>query len=37
MYVDKQLSGASVAQAVSRLNRTHRTAGGERKRTTFVR
>ncbi len=36
MYVDKKLSGVTAVQTLSRLNRTHRTAGGERKRTTFV-
>jgi type I restriction enzyme R subunit len=36
MYVDKKLSGVTAVQTLSRLNRTHRTAGGEIKRTTFV-
>jgi type I restriction enzyme, R subunit len=36
MYVDKRLSGVTAVQTLSRLNRTHRTAGGERKRKTFV-
>ena len=36
MYVDKKLSGVTAVQTLSRLNRTHRTAGGERKRKTFV-
>ncbi|MFJ2026528.1 type I restriction endonuclease subunit R [Streptomyces sp. NPDC087897] len=36
MYVDKKLSGVAAVQTLSRLNRTHRTAGGERKRKTFV-
>jgi type I restriction enzyme R subunit len=36
MYVDKKLSGVTAVQTLSRLNRTHRSAGGEQKRTTFV-
>ncbi|MFD7137447.1 type I restriction endonuclease subunit R [Streptomyces sp. NPDC059894] len=36
MYVDKKLSGVAAVQTFSRLNRTHRTAGGEQKRKTFV-
>ena len=36
MYVDKKLAGVTAVQTLSRLNRTHRTAGGERKRKTFV-
>jgi type I restriction enzyme R subunit len=36
MYVDKKLSGVTAVQTLSRLNRTYRTAGGERKRKTFV-
>ena len=36
MYVDKKLSGVTAVQTLSRLNRTHRTAGGEQKRKTFV-
>jgi len=36
MYVDKKLSGVTTVQTLSRLNRTHRTASGEQKRTTFV-
>ncbi|UDY22453.1 type I restriction endonuclease subunit R [Nocardioides sp. Kera G14] len=36
MYVDKRLSGVTAVQTLSRLNRTHRTATGERKVTTFV-
>ena len=36
MYVDKKLSGVTAVQTLSRLNRTHRTVGGERKRKTFV-
>ncbi|MCO7192023.1 type I restriction endonuclease subunit R [Pseudonocardia sp. McavD-2-B] len=36
MYVDKKLSGVTAVQTLSRLNRTHRTAGGEQKRQTFV-
>ncbi|MFF6884585.1 type I restriction endonuclease subunit R [Streptomyces sp. NPDC012421] len=36
MYVDKKLSGIAAVQTLSRLNRTHRTAGGEQKRKTFV-
>ncbi|WP_017933102.1 type I restriction endonuclease subunit R [Nocardioides sp. Iso805N] len=36
MYVDKKLSGVTAVQTLSRLNRTHRTAGGEIKRKTFV-
>lgn len=36
MYVDKRLSGVTAVQTLSRLNRTHRTAGGELKRKTFV-
>ncbi|MGU3438178.1 type I restriction endonuclease subunit R [Actinomycetes bacterium M1A6_2h] len=36
MYVDKKLSGVTAVQTLSRLNRTHRTAGGEHKRKTFV-
>jgi type I restriction enzyme, R subunit len=36
MYVDKKLSGVAAVQTLSRLNRTHRTAGGEQKRKTFV-
>ena len=36
MYVDKRLSGVTAVQTLSRLNRTHRTAGGEQKRKTFV-
>ncbi|MFQ1003923.1 type I restriction endonuclease subunit R [Modestobacter sp. SSW1-42] len=36
MYVDKKLSGVTTVQTLSRLNRTHRTAGGEQKRKTFV-
>ena len=36
MYVDKRLAGVTAVQTLSRLNRTHRTAGGEQKRRTFV-
>ncbi|MBM7785545.1 type I restriction endonuclease subunit R [Tenggerimyces flavus] len=36
MYVDKKLSGVTAVQTLSRLNRTHRTAGGDQKRKTFV-
>ena len=36
MYVDKRLSGVTAVQTLSRLNRTHRTVGGEQKRKTFV-
>ncbi len=36
MYVDKKLSGVAAVQTLSRLNRTHRTAGGEQKHKTFV-
>jgi type I restriction enzyme R subunit len=36
MYVDKKLAGVAAVQTLSRLNRTHRTAGGEQKRKTFV-
>jgi type I restriction enzyme R subunit len=36
MYVDKKLSGVNAVQTLSRLNRTHRTAGGEQKAKTFV-
>lgn len=36
MYVDKRLAGVTAVQTLSRLNRTHRTAGGEQKRKTFV-
>ncbi|MCK9923350.1 DEAD/DEAH box helicase family protein [Frankia sp. AgPm24] len=36
MYVDKKLSGVTAVQTLSRLNRTHRTVGGEIKRKTFV-
>ncbi|CAM4187602.1 type I restriction endonuclease subunit R [Janibacter anophelis] len=36
MYVDKRLSGVTAVQTLSRLNRTHRTVSGERKRKTFV-
>ncbi|MGC5033025.1 type I restriction endonuclease subunit R [Micromonospora sp. DT229] len=36
MYVDKKLSGVTAVQTLSRLNRTHRTAGGEQKQKTFV-
>jgi type I restriction enzyme R subunit len=36
MYIDKKLSGVAAVQTLSRLNRTHRTAGGEQKRKTFV-
>ncbi|WP_280453480.1 type I restriction endonuclease subunit R [Nocardia cyriacigeorgica] len=36
MYIDKKLSGVTAVQTLSRLNRTHRTAGGEQKRRTFV-
>lgn len=36
MYVDKRLSGVTAVQTLSRLNRTHRTAGGEQKRKTFL-
>ncbi|MGV9773560.1 type I restriction endonuclease subunit R [Streptosporangium sp. NPDC003464] len=36
MYVDKKLSGVTAVQTLSRLNRTHRTAGGEQKTKTFV-
>ena len=36
MYVDKRLAGVAAVQTLSRLNRTHRTAGGEQKRKTFV-
>jgi type I restriction enzyme R subunit len=36
MYVDKRLSGVTAVQTLSRLNRTHRTAGGEQKVKTFV-
>jgi type I restriction enzyme R subunit len=36
MYVDKRLAGVTAVQTLSRLNRTHRAAGGEQKRKTFV-
>ena len=36
MYVDKKLSGVTAVQTLSRLNRTYRTPGGERKSKTFV-
>lgn len=36
MYVDKKLAGVTAVQTLSRLNRTHRTVGGEQKRKTFV-
>ncbi|MYT30911.1 MULTISPECIES: DEAD/DEAH box helicase family protein [unclassified Streptomyces] len=36
MYIDKKLPGITAVQTLSRLNRTHRTAGGEQKRKTFV-
>ncbi|MGY1395869.1 type I restriction endonuclease subunit R [Streptomyces sp. SS10] len=36
MYVDKKLSGVAAVQTLSRLNRTHRTPGGEQKRKTFI-
>ncbi|KLL09665.1 type I restriction enzyme subunit R domain-containing protein, partial [Protofrankia coriariae] len=36
MYIDKKLSGVTAVQTLSRLNRTHRTAGGEVKRKTYV-
>jgi type I restriction enzyme R subunit len=36
MYVDKQLSGVTAVQTLSRLNRTYRTPGGEIKDKTFV-
>ncbi|MEE6308209.1 DEAD/DEAH box helicase family protein [Plantactinospora veratri] len=36
MYVDRKLSGVTAVQTLSRLNRTHRTAGGEQKHKTFV-
>ncbi|MFC7386946.1 type I restriction endonuclease subunit R [Sphaerisporangium rhizosphaerae] len=36
MYVDRKLSGVTAVQTLSRLNRTHRTAGGEQKTKTFV-
>ncbi|MER7718465.1 DEAD/DEAH box helicase family protein [Streptomyces flaveolus] len=36
MYIDKKLSGVTAVQTLSRLNRTHRTPGGEQKRKTFV-
>jgi type I restriction enzyme R subunit len=36
MYIDKKLSGVTAVQTLSRLNRTHRTAGGEHKAKTFV-
>ncbi|MFD4658518.1 type I restriction endonuclease subunit R [Kitasatospora sp. NPDC058444] len=36
MYVDKKLPGLTAVQTLSRLNRIHRTAGGEQKRKTFV-
>src|SRR3954470_11966434 len=36
MDVDKKLSGVTAVQTLSRLNRPHRTAGGEQKRKTFV-
>ncbi|MEV7093279.1 DEAD/DEAH box helicase family protein [Amycolatopsis sp. NPDC051045] len=36
MYIDKKLSGVTAVQTLSRLNRTYRTAGGDRKRKTFV-
>lgn len=36
MYIDKKLPGLTAVQTLSRLNRTHRTAGGEQKRKTFV-
>ncbi|GAA1214042.1 type I restriction endonuclease subunit R [Prauserella alba] len=36
MYVDKKLPGLTAVQTLSRLNRTHRTPGGEQKRKTFV-
>ena len=36
MYVDKQLSGVTAVQTLSRLNRTYRTPAGEKKFTTYV-
>ncbi|MGN9805585.1 type I restriction endonuclease subunit R [Micromonospora sp. L32] len=36
MYVDKRLPDVHAVQTLSRLNRTYRTPGGERKDTTFV-
>ncbi|WP_324784510.1 type I restriction endonuclease subunit R [Streptomyces sp. H51] len=36
MYLDKKLSGVTAVQTLSRLNRTHRTPGGEQKRKTFI-
>lgn len=36
MYVDKKLPDVHAVQTLSRLNRTYRTPGGERKDTTFV-
>ncbi|GLX51759.1 hypothetical protein Shyhy01_47090 [Streptomyces hygroscopicus subsp. hygroscopicus] len=36
MYVDKKLSGVAAVQTLSRLNRVHRTPGGEQKRKTFI-
>jgi type I restriction enzyme R subunit len=36
MYVDKRLDGISAVQTLSRLNRTYRTPGGEKKDRTFI-
>jgi type I restriction enzyme R subunit len=36
MYVDKQLSGVTAVQTLSRLNRTYRAPSGEVKQDTFV-
>lgn len=36
MYVDKQLSGVTAVQTLSRLNRTYRAPSGEIKNETFV-
>ncbi len=36
MYIDKKLPDVYAVQTLSRLNRTYRTPGGERKDTTFV-
>jgi type I restriction enzyme R subunit len=36
MYVDKQLSGVTAVQTLSRLNRTYRAPSGEIKKDTFV-
>jgi len=36
MYVDKQLSGVTAVQTLSRLNRTYRTPDGEEKAATLI-